>query len=303
MMQSKVFIIPTHHAFSFKECAWFLHRNFDDCMHLVKNDTIYKALLFDDVPVLFSISAHPAGLQVQVLNAELHEPLQQYIASYIQDWFDLDRNIAPFYVRLSVHPVLAYMRESYAGLRLIGIVDLFEALCWSIIGQQINLPFAYKMKRRMVEKFGTTLTYNDEKFYIFPTPQQLLTASIDDLRAMQFSQKKAEYVLTLAQAFADGSLSKPQLANLPSLTDKQKALTSLRGIGIWTANYALMKSLHELSCVPHGDVGLLKALEQHSIIAQRNETGKIETLFKDFAGWEAYLVIYLWRTLAKMPGE
>ncbi len=86
---------------------------------------------------------------------------------------------------------------------------------------------------------------------------------------------------------------------LPGLTSKQQALTQLKGIGIWTAHYALMKSLREPASVPHGDVGLLNALSNHSIIAERSETGKIERLFKQFKGWESYLVFYLWRSLAK----
>ena len=116
---------------------------------------------------------------------------------------------------------------------------------------------------------------------------------------MQFSDKKAEYIITVANAFATGALSKEILQALPTLQAKQETLTRLKGVGIWTANYALMKSLREPASVPHGDVGLLNALANHDIIKDRTETTKIEQLFKKFKGWESYLVFYLWRSLAK----
>lgn len=43
------------------------------------------------------------------------------------------------------------MTASYKGVRFIGIPDIFEAICWAIIGQHINLKFAYTLKRRLVE--------------------------------------------------------------------------------------------------------------------------------------------------------
>ena len=116
---------------------------------------------------------------------------------------------------------------------------------------------------------------------------------------MQFSDRKAEYIITIAKAFSAGEMSKELLQLLPTLQAKQESLTKIKGIGIWTANYALMKSLREPASVPHGDVGLLNALSNHGIIKDRTEISKIESLFKKFKGWESYLVFYLWRSLAK----
>ena len=42
--------------------------------------------------------------------------------------------------------ILKPLVKKYSGLRLIGIPDLFEAIAWAIIGQQINLTFAYTLK-------------------------------------------------------------------------------------------------------------------------------------------------------------
>jgi DNA-3-methyladenine glycosylase II len=217
---------------------------------------------------------------------------------YITEWFDLNMAIEPFYKLLKKDKRLAYMSKEFEGLRLVGINDLFEALCWSIIGQQINLAFAYKLKRRLVEKYGTNVAFKNQLHYIFPKSEILAQVSVDELRAMQFSGKKAEYLIRLARAFSTKALSREMLDSFTSVEEKLKLLTALKGIGVWTANYALMKTLRVPTSVPHGDIGLMNALANHGIIKNRNELKKIDSFFKKFKGWESYLVFYLWRSLA-----
>jgi len=117
------------------------------------------------------------------------------------------------------------------------------------------------------------------------------------LKDIQFSQQKADYVTGIAKIFADGILTKDQLMTIPDFKARKKALTDLKGVGEWTANYVLMKCLGDPQCIPHGDIGLLNALANHDIISQRSETDKIDGFFQTFAGWESYAVFYLWRSL------
>jgi len=292
--------IPVGPLFSFRECRWFLHRNFDDCMHVVEEDQVKKALLIDGHLLLVSLSEEKEALRVQVLKGPDTPALRKAVTDYITDWWDLDRDLLPFYQQIAKHKQLAYMAADYKGLRLLGMPDLFEAISWAIIGQQINLSFAYKLKRRLVEKYGTHLDHEGSKHYLFPSPEALMRATPEDLRAMQFSQQKIRYLLTVAEAFFSGGISKQELIALPDFAARQQALLALKGVGIWTANYALMKSLKEPGSIPHGDAGLLNALLAHSLIKDKSDLRAIERLFAKFAGWESYLVIYLWRSLAKM---
>jgi len=284
--------------FSFDECLWFLDRRYDECMYQVNKAEVVKAIFIDRTPFLFSVRQNNEELLIKVLVGKPDRKQMAAIADYVADWFDINTNLQPFYSLLSKNKKLAYMATEFKGLRLIGIPDLFEALCWSIIGQQINLTFAYKLKRRMVEAFGERIEYGGHIYFLFPECERLAALTVPELRAMQFSDKKAEYVITIARAFAQKQLSKELIQSLPDLKSKQEALIQFKGIGIWTANYALMKSLRQPASVPHGDVGLLNALSNHGIKKDRSETVKIERLFKQFKGWESYLVFYLWRSLA-----
>ncbi len=290
--------IPLPACFSFKECLWFLNRDYDECLYRVYEDSVVKAISINKEPFLISVRENNNALEITILSGKASALQIEAIKKYVCNWFDLEKDLLPFYAQLKKVAGLAYMVESYHGLRLMGIEDLFEALCWSVIGQQINLTFAYKLKRRIVEKYGNSITYENEVYYLFPEPEAFASVTVADLRAMQFSDTKASYLLGVARLFAGGELSHQILQELSTLEDKQKALTAIRGIGIWSANYAMMKSLRIDSCIPHGDVGLLKALVDHQLIKERNENEKIEKLFKKFKGFESYLVFYLWRSLS-----
>lgn len=298
-MNKQVISIDAPQNFDFQECLWFLDRNFDDCMHKVDADQVMKVIEIDGRQLLVSVAFYEGKLQVEVLLGDLQEGEADKLKQFVSDWFDLEKDMESFYQLVKNDKRLAYMVTSYNGLRLIGIPNLFEAICWAIIGQQINLTFAYKLKRRLVEKYGTYMVFNGINYYVFPGFEILANLHADDLKEMQFSRSKAEYLIIIAKAFASGEISKNKLIALPDLNARQKALNNIKGIGVWTANYALMKSLKEHSCIPYGDAGLLNSLLNHKIITDKKQHAEIQIFFKDYPGWESYLVFYLWRSLSK----
>jgi len=294
-------IISKPPLFSFEECLWYLNRNFDDCLYSIKPNKVIKAISIDNEVFLISVHEAQNHLEIRTLLGSHKYYSEKALVEYISDWFDLSRDLKPFYALLKKNKMFSHLIEDYKGLRMMGISDLFEALCWSIIGQQINLTFAYKLKRRLVERYGTVINFEEENYYLFPNCHTIAQANIEDLRAMQFSQKKAEYIIGVAQVFARGEMSKEILKSLPDMESQQKALVKLRGIGIWTANYVLMKTFRASSAIPFGDSGLLKVLENYKIIESRKEDEKIFKFFSQFKGWESYLVFYLWRALSPKP--
>lgn len=290
--------IPLPKHFSFTECIWFLDRNLNDCLHTILGNSIVKLIYLNQQPLLIQIKESDGYLAVTVLKGFFNDQVADLLQAYIQEWFDLPEDLTPFYALLQQDARLAYMVKAFNGLRLMGIPDLFEALCWCIIGQQINLTFAHVLKRRLVERYGNQIVHEDRVYYSFPSAEVLAKVTPNDLRAMQFSGQKATYLIHLAQTFITGQVSKAKLQRLPTLADRQQALMNLKGVGIWTANYVLMKSLREPTCIPFGDAGLLNALRQHGIIQDKKDQVGLSLFFKSFNGFESYLVFYLWRSLA-----
>src|SRR5215207_3518921 len=109
----------------------------------------------------------------------------------------------------------------------------FECLVWAILGQQITVAFAYKMKRALVERYGDSLEHEGRTYWLFPE------AAPGELRELQFSRQKSDYVRSLAALVAEDRVDWAELAGMPS-EDAIKGLTALRGVGRWTAEYVLM---------------------------------------------------------------
>ncbi len=236
-------------------------------------------------------------LEIELQKSSISEYNLQEVKDYVMEWFDLNRNIEPFYQLLNNHPLLSHLSIKYSGSRIIGIPNLFEAICWAIIGQQINLSFAYKLKRLLVEKYGEKEIISNQIYLTFPTPENLVKASRNDLIAMKFSRQKIDYLMNISNAFIDNQISKEILQNCKSKEEQIEKLTSIKGIGIWTANYVLMKSIRDMSCITYGDSGLNKAIHTIYKTEKKPTKDKIDIIFKDFKNWESYLNFYLWKTL------
>ena len=293
-MLYKISIPPN---FSFQECLWFLDRTYDDCLHEVRPNAVRKAIFINNEPTLLEITESGNDLIIKVLQGN---NVENEIIDFVKDWFDYDRDMNPFYELLEQDVELKYMASEYNGLRLLAIPDLLEALSWSIIGQQINLTFAYKLKRRFTETYGTKLTYENTDYYLFPKSEIVANIKVEDLLPHQFSNRKAEYLIEIAKQFVSGNISK-EILSAHTTTEAIRLLVSVRGIGEWTASYALMKSLKRLECITYGDVGLYNALHNLKGYDKRPSREQLNLFFENFKNWEAYTVFYLWRSLAVKP--
>lgn len=302
IFSKNIISIPKPRLFSFAECLYFLDRGYDDCLYSIENNSVLKPLQVDGSPLILQVRDDIKSLSVEIVYGETSGKNNQFVVDYVTKWFDLEQDLQPFYRMLDQHPQLAFMPEQYQGLRLMGIPDLFEALCWCVIGQQINLTFAYRLKRRLVETYGSSVSYQSNPYYYFPKPEQIAELTVDELKKMQFSRRKAEYLIGIAGEFTEGNISRQKLLNLSDTDSMLKQLTEIRGVGEWTANYVLMKSLKRMDCITFGDSGLMNAVSSVLELKQKPTRKEIQTLFRPFAGWESYLVIYLWRTLST-PSE
>lgn len=296
-IMTKTIPLATPSYYDFDQCLFFLDRNFDECLYVLRDRSIHRAIYFNSSLTPFTVSETNGKLILKVAKSISNDE-QNAVISFVLEWFDLDRDLNPFYNLLSENPVLNELTTKYEGLRLIGIPDLFEAMCWSIIGQQINLTFAYKLKRRLVEAYGESIDYQGHTLYHFPTPEALVNLDEDFLKTQQFSRGKIQYLKNVALAFLEEGLSKESLTKIPDFETRQKQLTKIKGIGIWSANYALMKTLHQPEAIPFGDTGLTQALFNLKIIEDRKDEKAIIEFFKTMRDWEAYTVFYLWRSLA-----
>jgi DNA-3-methyladenine glycosylase II len=221
---------------------------------------------------------------------------KQTIIQYVREWFDLDSNLSDFYALASKDKMLGPVVAQFRGYRIVGQPDLFESLTWAVIGQQINLQFAYTLKRRFVMKYGESLTWEGETYYAFPRPEVVAKLTHDDLFPIQFSSQKSKYVQLIAEAFVNEVLSRETLLGL-SVTDAKEKLMKIKGVGNWTANYALMKTFRHRDAFPLEDAGIHNAIRNLKRMKRKPTLDEVRRIFKKYKGWEAYATLYLWKSL------
>jgi len=297
-MSSIILALPQE--FSYTQTVSCLSQSLNECMHFVENNKIYKLIPVEMEHILVEISCDLEDkllVRFPLRAAPPKESTCNAVVAYLREWFDLDTDLAAFYTMAEQDLLLSRLIVQFYGLRKIGIPNLFEALCWGILGQQINLAFAYTLKKRFVESFGHDIEWNGHNHWVFPTPQVISQLTVDDLSRLQISTKKAEYIIGVAGQIAEGKLSKKELLAENNFLAVEKKLVSIRGIGPWTANYVLMRCLRYPSAFPIDDVGLQNAI-RHLLGADRKPTtAEIKQLAATWTDWESYATLYIWRSL------
>lgn len=292
--------------FSWSECLAYLGRSDVEIMHRIEEERVYKPVELGEIPVLLELSYSTASASIQIgfPQGDVTPETRSVAANYVREWFGLDDDLLPFYALAKQDPILHPVVSAHAGLRLIGIPELFEALVWSITGQQISLGFAYTMKKRLVETYGEPLantdldaTFSENKpFFLFPKPARIAALSPDDLKPLQFSGRKAEYIIGIAQLFEQGKLDKTTLLHMDT-AEARETLLAIRGIGAWTADYVGLKCLRHSTAFPVGDAGLQQALKRGLQLDRKPLLSEMTEASASWHGWEAYATFYLWHSL------
>lgn len=283
--------------FNFTECLVYLNRSNNECLHQVRNGYLYKYIKIEENDLLLKIGDTGAHLRVAFVNGVPPKWVRAQAAKYVWDLFDLQTDLLPFYELAANDHILKMLTIQFKGLRIVKIIDVFECLCWAVIGQQINLSFAYTLKKRLVEKYGEKLVFEGEDYYVFPASRVISQLCVEDLKQLQFSTRKAEYILGIAHLFENGDLKKEKLVLETNYETLMKKFLSIRGIGNWTADYTIMKCFNMNCAFPLADVGIHNALKGILGLDDKPTLSEIENIAKNWNGWEAYAAFYLWRWL------
>ena len=295
-MQIATMVIETPKEFDFAHALAFLRRSPKEVLHRVEGDKVIKAIEVNGKSVVFQVADRGNKLEVDFINGADQESDRKSIVSYIREWFDLDTDLKPFYRMARQDELLKPLIKTYYGYRIVGQPDLFESLVWAVLGQQINLSFAYTLKSRFVTSFGKQESGIGDPHFIFPSPEAVSEINPEELLALQFSRQKAAYTINIGRAFCSGGLSKDSLKGLP-IEDAKAELRKIKGVGNWTANYALMKTFRYPDAFPLEDAGLHNALRQQLNLKRKPSLERVKRIFKKYKGWEAYATLYLWKSL------
>ncbi len=187
-------------------------------------------------------------------------------------------------------PVLAAIIRAHPRIALVSRGDPFGTLARSIVGQQISVKAADSVWARFAAALPAM------------TPAAVLTAETAALRVCGLSARKAEYLADLARHFCDGAIQVGRWDNMPD-ADIIAELTTVRGIGVWTAEMFLIFNQMRPDVFPLDDIGLQKAVARHYFAGERPVRRQLAALGERWRPWRSVATWYLWRSLDPLPVE
>ncbi|HET7657373.1 MAG TPA: DNA-3-methyladenine glycosylase [Bacillales bacterium] len=182
--------------------------------------------------------------------------------------------------------------ERYAGTPLICDYDLYRALMKNIIHQQVNMKFAYTLTERFVKTYG----FEREGIWFYPQPEKVARLTVDELRELQFSQRKAEYAIDTSRLISEGELVLDDFWEMEDeeIVDK---LVKIRGIGRWTAECVLLFGLGRENLLPTADVGLQNAVKKWYGFDEKPKPEELRARGREWSPYQSYASLYLWESL------
>jgi AraC family transcriptional regulator of adaptative response / DNA-3-methyladenine glycosylase II len=201
--------------------------------------------------------------------------------------FDLDADPLPIAAHLGRSALLAPRVARRPGLRVPGSWDPFEVAVRAILGQQVTVRGATTLAGRLVSRFGEPIpaAQGGSLTHLFPLPEALAEA---DLAGIGLPHARADSLRNLAAAIAGGRLAFDAALGLDDLVAR---LTSLPGIGDWTAQYVAMRACAEPDAFPASDLGLRRALARSGAPLSKQALLREAEAWRP---WRAYAAMHLW---------
>lgn len=163
------------------------------------------------------------------------------IKEIVEDYFDLNRNYEEIKEQLSkIDENVKTSIEYGQGIRILN-QDLWEMIISYIISANNNIPRIKGIIDRISKNYGKEIEWNGEKYYTFPTPEELKDVTIEDYRKLGAGFRDVRLYETV-QAVLDKKVNLKQMQNNPNTLEVREQLLTLSGVGPKVADCILLFS-------------------------------------------------------------
>jgi AraC family transcriptional regulator of adaptative response / DNA-3-methyladenine glycosylase II len=231
-----------------------------------------------------------AGSAHVVLTIESGDHLRLVdVVERVRRVFDLGADPHRIGMHLRRDPRLRGLVGRWPGLRVPGAWDPFELAVRAILGQQVTVRGATTLAGRLADRFGAEVDLGAGLTRLFPLPEALADAPLETIG---LPRARAATIRALAGAVA----AKRVALDAPEGADELAArLSTIPGIGPWTAQYVAMRALGEPDAFPASDLGIRAALGNGAGPLSTKDAAAVADAWRP---WRAYAVMYLWQQLS-----
>jgi AraC family transcriptional regulator of adaptative response / DNA-3-methyladenine glycosylase II len=262
----------------------------------IGENRLLKVQALDGQPAILDLTFSTDTLNCQVTAAKPLSPAAMAEAHRILlRMIGLGSDALGFEARGKRDAAIRRLTAHQPGLRIPLTPSIFEALAWSIIGQQINLAFATSLRRDLIDLAGIKVPGGSD-MRLHPDAATVANLDAGDLTSRRFSRSKARYLIDAAQLVASGALDLTALAD-GSTRQAETKLLAVRGLGPWTANYIMLRGFGFADAVPVGDSALATALQRFHGREIRPDAKETAELMAPFAPHRSLATCHFWASL------
>lgn len=243
--------------------AWALRRRPDNIVDRWEDGQYRRVFAINGKALAVSAvqggSAARPVIEVNVAGDRISAPSIKRINLLLSKMLGLCLDLSGFYSLSKKDRRLDALAGEFMGLKPPRFENLYEAMVNAVACQQLSLLVGIRLLNRMAQAYGKAFRGGAQPAYSFPSPEALAEAQPAELRALGFSAHKADSLVEISRAVASRrpGNSSPDLEAVSGMENEEagKQLTGFRGIGRWSAQYALLRGLGRMDVFPGDDVG------------------------------------------------
>jgi len=281
--------------------VWTLRRRPHNIIDRWEDKTYRRVLAIPggmaDVAVTQTRPPEEPRVRVEVEGERLGSEVREAVTSALERLLGLQIDLSPFYLFAGRDPKLEELADRFRGMKPPRYPTVFETLVNGIVCQQVTLSLGIQLLGKLAEACGLAEASAGAGSHAFPRPKELAELPPDTFRQIGLSRQKTRALIELASAVSADTVDLEALVDKPDDVVLER-LMQLRGVGRWTAEYAMLRGLGRLHIFPGDDVGGRKNLERWlNLPASLDYEGVRRALER----WHAYAgLIYLHLLLERL---
>jgi len=269
----------------------------DEHIRTFRDGIFWQVLKVDDQLVLAKARSTGTVEQPQLCldlesDGEVSEDLERKARCLLSSILHLNLDLESFYKAVDGDRIMRKLARLLRGLKSPSTPTVFEALVDSILEQQVSIKVAWVLENRLIKAFGDSLKVDGQTYYAFPEPAKLASLTVEDLKPLGLSARKAEYILGSSKLASNGL----DLEKFKNYTDPDKVIEELcriRGIGVWTAELTMVRGMGMIDAIPADDLGLKRCISHYYCGDRKIAEAEARKIAEAWKGWRGLASFYL----------
>jgi DNA-3-methyladenine glycosylase II len=254
-----------------------------------------RSFWIDGRPIAMKLSQKKAnGPVLATAYSDQHiGPYADDLLKAAQHMIGAEADLAAFRAAIAKDKRLAKLVDALPGYKHMRGPDLWTMMLSSLVSQQISGAAARSIRNKLSRMYGHVINVDGEDVPVLPAPDVMVSLRDEQLREAGFSAKKAEYGKGMAQALLDGTIVP---AELRAMQPEQmiETLSSLKGVGVWTAECIGIFCLGHQDLLPADDLGIQNAVAKVYKLKERPKPKELRLRGEKWKGWRSWATAYLW---------